>query len=76
MAAPKVVAKGADELAFHIRQLAIAAGVPIVEKPPLARALYASVKVGQEVKPEFYQAVAEVLAYVFRMNERKPTSAA
>ena len=75
MAAPRVVAKGADELAFRIRELAIAHGVPIVEKPPLARALYYSAKVGQDVKPEFYQAVAEVLAFVYRLGNNRAKSA-
>lgn len=71
MAAPKVVAKGADEMAFRIRELAVKHGVPIVEKPPLARALYADVPVGRQVSPEFYEAVAEVLAYVYRLENRK-----
>jgi flagellar biosynthetic protein FlhB len=68
MRAPQVVAKGADHLAFRIRQLAMKHGVPIVERKPLARALYRNVEVGQEVPPEFYNAVAEVLAYVYRLS--------
>jgi flagellar biosynthesis protein FlhB len=68
MKAPRVVAKGADFLAMRIRQVAITHGVPIVERPPLARGLYAGVEVGQEIRPEFYQAVAEVLAYVYRLE--------
>lgn len=68
MAAPKVVAKGADWLAFQIRSIAISSGVPIVEKPELARALYAAVPVGREVPAQHYQAVAEILAYVYRLN--------
>lgn len=71
MAAPTVVAKGEDWMAFRIRELAAAHGVPIVEKPALARALYAEVKVGQQVRPELYEAVAEVLAYVYRLSGRK-----
>ena len=67
MTAPRVVAKGADELAFRIRQIAAAHGVPIIEKPPLARALYHGVDVGREVSPQYYEAVAEVLAYVYRL---------
>jgi flagellar biosynthetic protein FlhB len=75
MAAPVVVAKGADFMAFRIRELAIGAGVPIVEKPELARGLYASTKVGQAVDTRFYQAVAEVLAYVYRLRgERAPAA--
>ncbi len=70
MRAPRVVAKGADEMAFRIRQLAIAAGVPMVERPPLARGLYWGVPVGHEIRAEFYEAVAEVLAYVYRLKEK------
>jgi flagellar biosynthesis protein FlhB len=70
MHAPRIVAKGADLLALRIRQVAAASGVPIVERPPLARALYAGFAVGQDVSPEFYQAVAEVLAYVYRLDRQ------
>jgi flagellar biosynthetic protein FlhB len=70
MAAPKVVAKGADLMAFRIREIAAAHGVPIVERPPLARALYAGVPVGRTIRPEFYEAVAEILAFVYRLNGR------
>lgn len=70
MRAPKVLAKGADFLALRIRQLAQMHGVPIVERPPLARALYAGVEVGQEIRPEHYEAVAEILAFVYRMEHR------
>lgn len=70
MAAPVVVAKGADFLAFEIRRIAVANRVPIVEKPELARALYANVKVGQAIDSRFYQTVAEVLAYVYRLQGR------
>ena len=67
MGAPKVVAKGADFLAMRIRQIATMHGIPIVERKPLARALYRDVEVGQEIPPDFYSAVAEVLAYVYRL---------
>lgn len=70
MNAPRVIAKGADFLAMRIRQIGVAAGVPIVERPPLARALYQQVNVGQEVNPEHYEAVAELLAYVYRLEGR------
>lgn len=70
MHAPKVVAKGADWLALRIREVATANGVPIVEKPALARALYASVDEGRFVSPEYYQAVAELLAHVYRIQGR------
>jgi flagellar biosynthetic protein FlhB len=68
MRAPKVVARGADYLALRIRQIAMQHGVPIVQRPPLARALYRQVAVGREVSPDFYGAVAEVLAYVYRLT--------
>lgn len=71
MNAPKVVAKGADFLALRIRQIAAANGVPIVERKELARALYRYVEVGQEVPPEHYAAVAEILAYVYRLSGRR-----
>ena len=70
MHAPRVVAKGADYMAWRIRNVAIACGVPIVERPPLARALYAGVEVGREISPEHYEAVAEVLAYVYKTEGR------
>lgn len=70
MRAPTVVAKGVDHLAMRIRHLAIINGVPIVERPPLARALYYGVDEGREVPAEFYQAVAEILAYVYRLEQQ------
>ena len=70
MDAPKVVAKGADLLAFQIRKIATAHDIPIVERPPLARGLYRAVEVGQSIPPDFYAAVAEVLAYVYRLKGR------
>ncbi|MGO9009692.1 MAG: flagellar biosynthesis protein FlhB [Bryobacteraceae bacterium] len=73
MSAPLVVAKGKNYLALRIRQKAIEHEVPIVENPPLAQALYHSVDVGQEIPPELYRAVAEILAYIFKlMNGRLP----
>jgi len=74
MNAPKVIAKGADYLALKIRYIAAANGVPIVERPPLARALYQNAGIGQEVSPEHYEAVAEVLAYVYRLENRLAAS--
>jgi flagellar biosynthesis protein FlhB len=71
MHAPKVVAKGADLLALRVRQVAAAHAVPIVERPPLARGLYWGVEVGREIDPEFYEAVAEVLAYVYRLKPKE-----
>ncbi len=69
--APRVVAKGADFLALRIRQVAVAAAIPIVERPPLARALYAQVEINQEIHPEHFEAVAEVLAYVYKLEGRQ-----
>lgn len=65
--APKVVAKGAGYIAARIREIAIANGVPIVERKPLARALYKACEVGDAIPEELYKAVAEVLAYVFEL---------
>lgn len=70
MHAPRVVAKGQDHIALRIRQIAMKHGIPIVERKPLARALHRDVEVGHEIPPDFYQAVAEILAYVYRLNER------
>ncbi|MBI9017115.1 MAG: flagellar biosynthesis protein FlhB [Phycisphaerae bacterium] len=67
MDAPKVVAKGADYMAKRIREIAMENNVPIMERKPLARALYKSCEVGDSVPPELYKAVAEVLAYVFEL---------
>lgn len=71
MAAPVVVAKGMNLLALRIREIAQKHGVPIVENPPLAQSLYRLVEVGQQIPPELYQAVAEVLAYVYRLRRRR-----
>lgn len=65
--APKVVAKGKNYLAMRIRKKAQEHRVPIVENPPLARALHSSVEVGQEIPAHLYRAVAEVLAYIYRL---------
>lgn len=70
MSAPRVVAKGADLMAERIKEIAAEAGIPRVENVPLARALFKSVKVGQSVPRNLYQAVAEVLAYVYRLRKR------
>ena len=71
MRAPKVVAKGADFMAMRIRQIANMHDIPIVERKPLARALFAAVEVGQEIPSEHYAAVAEILAYVYRISGKK-----
>ena len=71
MAAPKVLAKGARLIALRIREEAHRAGVPVVENPPLARALHKAVKVGGEIPGALYRAVAEVLAYVWALNPQR-----
>ena len=68
MNAPKVVAKGGDYMAQRIRLVAAANRVPIIERPPLARGLYFGVEVGREISSEYYEAVAEILAYVYRLE--------
>lgn len=72
MGSPKVIAKGADFLAKKIREIAMLHGVPIVERRPLAQMLYKTVDVGQEVPEKMYQAVAEVLAYVYQLSGKSP----
>ena len=68
MRAPKVVAKGADAVAARIRELAKENNVPLLEAPPLARALYTHTDLGDEIPEKLYAAVAEVLAYVFQLR--------
>ncbi len=68
MAAPICVAKGVDALALKIREVAEANEVPVVENPPLARALYASVEIDEAVPAEHYKAVAQVIGYVMRLT--------
>jgi flagellar biosynthetic protein FlhB len=68
MHAPRVIAKGQGLIAARIRQIAIEAGVPILERKPLARALYKLVAVGGEVPEQFYSAIAEILAYVYELT--------
>ncbi len=71
MTAPAVLAKGQDFVAQKIKEIAKEHKVPIVENKPLARALFAAVEVGDMVPPELYQAVAEVLAYVYRLKHKR-----
>jgi flagellar biosynthetic protein FlhB len=68
MPAPLCVAKGVDALAFKIREVAEEHAVPIVENPPLARALHATVEIDQEIPAEHYKAVAEVIGYVMKLR--------
>jgi flagellar biosynthetic protein FlhB len=69
--APEVIAKGQDLVAAQIRRIAEEHDVPIVPDPPLARSLHASVEVGQQIPEELFQAVAAVLAFVYRVARRK-----
>jgi flagellar biosynthetic protein FlhB len=68
MNAPVCVAKGADLLARRIRDIAKAHDIPVIENPPLARALHATVEIDQEIPQEHYRAVAEVIGYVMRLR--------
>jgi flagellar biosynthetic protein FlhB len=70
-AAPEVVAKGQDVIALRIRELAAEHGVPVIPEPPLARSLYASCEVGDMIPEELFAAVAQVLAYVYRVAGRR-----
>jgi flagellar biosynthetic protein FlhB len=71
--APVVVAKGYDLMALKIRSIAADNGVPLYEEPPLARALYASTELGEEIPAPLFLAVARVLAYVFQLTRSAPT---
>lgn len=66
--APKVIAKGRDIIAMHIRNVATAHDIPLYEAPPLARTLYATTEIGDEIPEKLYVAVARVLAYVFQLR--------
>jgi flagellar biosynthetic protein FlhB len=72
MAAPRVLARGAGFIAQQIKDTARAHGVPVMENKPLAQALYKACDVGQLVPPELYKAVAEVLAFVYRLRAPRP----
>lgn len=72
MEAPRVVAKGVDNVALRIRAVAEEHGVAVVENPPVARALHASVDLDQEIPPEHYKAVAEIIGYVMRLKQGLP----
>lgn len=71
MNAPEMVAKGTDLIAQKIKELAQKHEIPIIENPPLARGLYASIEIGMEVPPEFYKAVAEIIAFVFKLRKNR-----
>ncbi len=68
MDAPRVISKGTDLLAFKIRDIAKAHAIPVLESPPLARALYANAELDQNIPSSLYTAVAQVLAYIYRLK--------
>ncbi len=74
MRAPRVVAKGADLVALKIREIAAANNVPIVEDKPLAQALFRSVEIGQDIPEKLFQAVAQLLAYIYRVKQASHTA--
>jgi flagellar biosynthetic protein FlhB len=74
--APEILAKGQDLVAQKIKQIARDAGVPVVEDKPLARSLHATVEVGEEIPEDLYQAVAAVLAWVYRTRPRRTAESA
>ena len=74
MDVPALVAKGQDFLAQTIRELVEEHNIPIVENPPIARALYAGVEIDQEIPQEHFKAVAEIIGYVFRLKGKLPPS--
>jgi flagellar biosynthetic protein FlhB len=76
MRAPRVVAKGKELVAARIREIAQANGVPIYESPPLARSLYFTTELGDEIPAGLYSAVAKVLAWVYRIREAAREGAA
>ena len=71
MEAPKVVAKGADNVALKIKEIAKEHNVPIMENKPLARMIYEKVEIDEEIPQDMYQAVAEILAMVFKLKNKK-----
>ena len=71
MRAPRVLAKGVELLAAKIREVGVEHGVPILEAPALARALYAHTPIGAEIPEKLYVAVAEVMAYVYRLRHHR-----
>lgn len=74
MSAPTVLAKGQGEIALRIREIAGSHRIPIIERKPLARALYQQVKVGQEIPIDMYEAFVEIMAYVYQISGKMPSS--
>jgi flagellar biosynthetic protein FlhB len=81
-AAPKVLAKGVDEVAMKIREIAREYDIPVMSSPPLTRAIYHATEIGQEIPEGLFAAVAQVLAYVYQLKKfrrgrgRRPTPVA
>lgn len=75
MKAPSLLAKGERLIAERIKEIARENNIPIVENPPLAQALFKACEVGKEIPPELYQAVAEILAYVYALNKKQTVTA-
>ena len=71
MNAPKVVAKGLDEVALRIKALAIKHDIVIVENPPIAQSLYKKAQIDKEIPAELYEAVAKILSYVYNLKNKK-----
>jgi flagellar biosynthetic protein FlhB len=69
MDVPVVVAKGVDNIALKIREVARENDVPVLENPPLARSLFATVEVDEEIREDHYKAVAEVVGYILRLKK-------
>ena len=76
MDAPRLTAKGVDNIALRIREVAETHGVPVIENPPLARALHGGVEIDQEIPQAYYRAVAEVIGYVWRLKGRRHAATA
>ena len=68
MDVPVLLAKGIDDVAMRIRSVAEEHEIPIIENPPLARALHASVDIDEEIPPDHYKAVAEVISYILKLK--------
>ena len=71
MRAPKIIAKGKRIIASDIRKIAEENFIPIIENPPLARSLYDTAEVGSDVPPQYYKAVAEILAFVYKLKKKR-----
>jgi flagellar biosynthetic protein FlhB len=71
MKAPLVIAKGQDKIALKIREVAQENNIPVIENPPLARALYSSADIDKEIPIDHYEAVAKIISYVYQLKGKK-----